>query len=344
MQSRIFIFLFFSFTAICLHAQDTLNNGGFERWKGGYVLPGRGTGQNIEKCCGQALAVPTYWGIVEQLMQMPTNQFVYKEIDTAYIHSGYFSARLTTDTTTKDSAGDVRDNIGLLVPGLVTCAGIVAYGSIGLSGNLYLTQAYSIGYPFNSNPAALNFYMNMNHLVSDTARYAYAFTRWDGVNMKEDTLAVNDVEIPDENIPANQWILYSDTMRYILPGAPDTLHLIFFGGKNADITKLGNSTWVDDISFYYPDSTTGLVHMDIDDAVGVYPNPASSTLNVKADQYMKGYSLEAYDLTGNKVIRSYIQGVTSSYNISLLANGVYFYRLLDKNANPVYAGKFSVAR
>ena len=88
-----------------------------------------------EKCCGQALAVPTYWGIVEQLMQMPTNQFVYKEIDTANIHSGYFSARLTTDTTTMDSAGDVRENIGLLVPGLVTCAGIVAYGSIGLSGD-----------------------------------------------------------------------------------------------------------------------------------------------------------------------------------------------------------------
>jgi Secretion system C-terminal sorting domain len=344
-----FTFLFYLLiSATGLSAQDTLFNGGFERWKGGYVLPGRsGATPGIEKCCGQALAVPTYWGIVEQLMQMPTNNFVYKEVDTAYIHSGYFSARLATDTTTRDSAGDVKDNVAVLVPGLVTCAGIVAYGSIGLSGNLYLTQAYSNGYPFNTNPTALNFYMYMSHQESDTARYAYAFTRWDSINMKEDTLAVNDVEIPDNNVPANQWVLFSDTIRYLLTGAPDTLHMIFFGGKNADINKLGNSTWLDDISFYYADSTTtptGLVHMDIDDAIGVYPNPATSMLNVKADDYMKGDRWQAYDLTGNKVIEGYIQGANSSFDISHLANGVYFYRLLDKNARQIYNGKFTVGR
>ena len=167
-----FTFLFFALLTARLFAQDSLNNGGFEIWRGGYFSPGRGANQsggNTEKCCGAALAVPDNWGIVEQLMQMPTNHFVNKEIDSANIHSGYFSARLFTDTTTMDSAGDVRDNIGLLVPGLVSCAGIVAYGGIGLSGNLYLTEAYSIGAPFMGRPTALNFYMKMNHPVDDTA-------------------------------------------------------------------------------------------------------------------------------------------------------------------------------
>ena len=136
-------------------------------------------------------------------------------------------------------------------------------------------------------------------------------------------------------------------IRYILPARPIHLHLIFFGGKNGDISKLGNSTWLDDISFYYPDSSgtpAGLVHLDVDDAVSVYPNPASNSLNVKADQYMAGDVFEVYDLTGNKVMQPLIQGIASSYNIGQLADGIYFYRLLDKNANPVSTGKFTVVK
>lgn len=339
--------LFISHMVLCLHAQDSLSNGGFEKWRGGYFSPGRGGQSNTEKCCGSALAVPTYWGIVEQLMQMPTNQFVFKAIDSAYVHSGYFSAQLLTDTTTRDSAGDVADARAVLIPGLVTCAGIVAYGSIGMKGDLYQTIAYSIGYPFVRKPVALNFYMFMDHPVSDTAGYAYALTRWDSVNMKEDTLAVNDVELPDEEVASNEWLLFSDTLQYLLPGAPDSLHLIFFGGRNADITKLGNSTWLDDISFYYGDSSTGptgLVHLDVDDAVTVYPNPASSTLHVGADAYMAGDIFEVYDLIGNRVMRPALQGISSSYDIVDLSSGIYYYRLLDKNASSITTGKFAVAR
>ena len=67
---------------------------------------------------------------------------------------------------------------------------------------------------------------------------AYALTRWDSVNLKEDTIAVNYVEMPDENMPANEWFLTRDTIQYTEAGLPDTLHLIFFGGKNADPEKM----------------------------------------------------------------------------------------------------------
>ena len=86
------------------------------------------------------------------------------------------------------------------------------------------------------------------------------------------------------------------------------------------------------------------MHFDIDDAVSIYPNPASDVLNVKADAYMAGYVLEVYDLTGNKLMQPEIEGSLSAYNINQLADGVYFYRMLNKNGNQIYAGKFTVAR
>ncbi|CAK9254269.1 unnamed protein product [Sphagnum jensenii] len=67
----------------------------------------------------------------------------------------------------------------------------------------------------------------------------------------KDTLAEHVVEIPDARYTDGAWHSFSDTIHYRLAGLPDTLHLIFFGGRNADSVKAGNTTWLDDISFYY---------------------------------------------------------------------------------------------
>jgi hypothetical protein len=256
----IFIFLL-SLTTAAAMAQDTLFNGGIEYWRGGEFAPGPG-GHGGYKCCGLALAIPDGWGIPEQPMAMPTNQFVYKEVDSAFIHSGIFSARLATTTTIRDSAGDLANGIAVLVPGDVTCSGILAYGSMGLIGDLYKNIAYSTGAPYADTPHGIAFYLLMEHDVPDTATYAYVFTRWDSVDLREDTLAYHQVDIPDAHVPYGQWVRYADDIHYTQPGLPDTLHLIFYGGRNGDSTKVGNVTWLDDISFYNADSaghTTGII-------------------------------------------------------------------------------------
>jgi len=340
-MKSVFIFLFLLTGAIAGMAQDSITGGGFEIWRGGYFAPHRGEG-----CCGAALAKPWGWGIPEQLMAMPVNHFVFEERDTTFIHSGYLSAKLLTDVTTLDSAGDVAGGVAVLVPGNVYCTGIVGYGSLGIQGDLYKTIAVSNGAPFTDTPSVLNFYMMMNHLTPDTGLYAYAFTRWDSVNHKEDTLAYNSVDISDDAVNMMQWYLYSDPIHYILPGLPDTLHLIFYGGRNGDSTKVGNTTWIDDVSFHYGpvSANTGLVHLSIDDAVSVYPNPASSMLYVRADQYMTGYTIEMYDITGNKVMNSSLIGTLSSYSIGSLSEGIYLYRLLDRSSKQVTSGKISIEK
>jgi hypothetical protein len=334
----IFTFLFALLSTAVALGQDSITNGGFEIWRGGFFSP------HGEGCCGAALAKPWGWGIPEQLMAMPTNHFVFKEHDTLRIHSGYFSAKLLTDMTTMDSAGDVAGGTAVLVPGNVYCTGILGYGSLGIQGDLYQTIAVSNGAPFADTPRALNFYMMMDHAALDTAMYAYAFTRWDSASHKEDTLAYNKVDLSDDAINMRQWYLYSDTIHYLLPGLPDTLHLIFYGGRNGDSAKIGNMTWLDDVSFYYTGqgANAGIVHLSIDDAVSVYPNPASSMLYVKADQYMTGYTIEMYDVTGSKVMNGTLTGTLSSYSIASLPDGIYLYRLMDRSGNKVTSGKVTI--
>ncbi len=343
-MKSVFTLLLLLSASMAAIGQDTITGGGFEIWRGGYFSPSPGEG-----CCGAALAKPVGWGIPEQLMAMPTNQFVFPERDSAHIHSGYLSAKLLTNVTTKDSAGDVADGLPVLIPGNVYCAGILGYGALGMMGDLYQTIAVSTGSPFTDTPQVLSFYIMMNHGALDTALYAYAFTRWDSVNQREDTLAYNRVDMPDDNVTMLQWYHYKDTIHYLLPGLPDTLHLIFYGGRNGDTAKIGNATWIDDVSFYYPgqdtstNTNTGVVHLSIDDAVSVYPNPASSTLYVRADQYMKGYTIELYDIAGRKAMTATLTGMLSSYPIDSLSDGIYLYRLLDRNNKQVTSGKISIS-
>lgn len=338
--------LLFIFTAAAASfAQDTLPNGGFEIWHGGFVSPGPGTGHGVG-CCGVALAVPQTWGIPEQLMGMPVNQFVYKEEDTAYIHSGGFCARFYTNITSKDSAGDFSRDSLLLIPGRVTCAGIVGLGRLSLKGDPYQTIASSSGINFTDTPRALNFYMLMSHDVPDTGFYAYAFTRWDSVNHREDTLASHMVEIADAGpVQSTAWQLFSDTIHYTMPGLPDTLHLIFYGGRNGDSSKVSNITWLDDISFYYVDGPrTGIVHLGLDDAITLYPNPSAASIQVRIDDYMVGYSIALYDLTGSRLMQQTLTTPLSTISTEALPDGVYLYRILDRGSNEVKSNKLTIAK
>jgi hypothetical protein len=103
---RSIFILFFTFIITAGHAQQhDVYNGGLEAWHGGYFVHDSAHQHGVQ-CCGAALAVPTEWTIPEQIMQMPNNTFIFKEKDTAFIHSGSFSVRMYTNTTTIDSAGN----------------------------------------------------------------------------------------------------------------------------------------------------------------------------------------------------------------------------------------------
>jgi|GEM_PF-1953308 len=333
---------------LCSFAQPNVYNGNFESWHGGYFNPGAGVDTpNVphgDLCCGAALATPDLWGTPEHLMAMALNHFVFREIDSTIVHSGNISARLLTDITDIDSAGDPTGTVAILVPGRVTCSGILGYGGLARTGDPYKTIAHSLGAPFADTPYALNFYIRFNHDVADTAMYAYAFTHWDSIAHRRDTLAVNVVDIPDATIPNNQWTKISDTIHYQLNGMmPDTLHMIFYGGRTGDSTRAGNLTWIDDVSFYYPnDSTSTGIREAHTSNVAVYPNPTSSALHIRLGATLNNrYSIAMYDLTGRKVIEEPVfnEAIIST---APLPDGVYLYRILDQSAAAISSGKVTI--
>jgi Secretion system C-terminal sorting domain len=167
-------------------------------------------------------------------------------------------------------------------------------------------------------------------------------------SQREDTLAFHQVDIATIVLPQNEWILFSDTIQYLHAGMPDTLHLIFYGGRNGDSTRIGNTTWLDDISLYYrgrnSSGATGIVHLSADDAVTIYPNPASNILHIRIDDHMVGSALELYDMRGSRILQYSLDKAASSIPTTSIPEGLYLYRTVDKNGDQFGSGKIAVTK
>ncbi len=309
--------MFLSNTAI---AQDTVQNGGLEQWR-----------LKEFKCCGRNIDQPWYWGIGEQLTGLNYNKFIFRVVDTANVHSGACSIKLYSDTTYLNN--------------LVLIPGIIAYGAMTDSASVNVAISpiiNSSGLAISSNPVSLNFYMKMDHGTNDTAYYMYVFTRWNFAQQKEDTLAYAQVDIPDDMENMDQWVQYTDTIHYNMPGTADTVRLLFFGGRFGDTRRQGNITYLDDITFYYP--TTGVVNLDGTPVIQVYPNPATDQLTIKTGQYKPGNTFSIFDAEGRLINITAIENYSTTINIPNQAAGNYLYRLADKSSTVLTQGKFTVVK
>jgi hypothetical protein len=313
----------FLFLSIATSAQqDSISNGAFEEWKLKEFL----------KCCGRNIDQPWYWGIAEQLTGINYNKFTFRCTDSANVHSGFASMELFSDTTYFNN--------------LVLAPGIIAYGELSDSASTAITIGpviKSTGFPLNGNPISFNFFMKTVHVRADTPYYSYVFTKWDSVGQKEDTLAyAPQVDIPDDPQNADQWISYSDSIHYLMPGTPDTARILFFGGRFGNPRLQGNATFLDDLTFGY--LSTGLVSLGGGPVLQVYPNPASNLLTVKTGQYKPGNELLIFDATGRYIFKAAIESYSTLIDVSRLEAGEYFYRLSDKGNVALTQGKFSVIK
>lgn len=316
----LFLYLILCFAFV--NAQTDVLNGGFEQWK-----------LKEFKCCGRNTDIPWYWGVTEQLTGLNYNKFIFRELEHPYVHSGNCSIQLFSDTTHLNN--------------LVLIPGIVAYGQMIDSASTAVTispvvQSTGLPLPLNSNPVSLNFFMLINHAATDTPYYMYVFTKWDSITQTEDTLAYAQVDIPDLAENMNQWIEYVDTIHYTAPGTADTVRILFFGGRFGNASLQGNSTYLDDVSLFYPG--LGVVSLDGEPVLHLYPNPASNLLTIKTGQYKAGNNFQIFDAAGRSLKTLPVETETTIIDISKLAPGNYFYRLAGKANTMLNEGKFVVVR
>jgi Secretion system C-terminal sorting domain len=311
---------------IIASAQTNLQNGDFETWRLREF-------RNGEKCCGRNIDMLYYWGMSEQLTGLNYNKFVFRETDSSVVHSGLICVKLVSDTTYLND--------------LVLAPGIIAYGAMQDSASTAVTigpviQSTGLPLPMSANPISLNFYMKMEHAATDTPYYVYVFTKWDSIAWKEDTLAYDQTDIPDDPENMNQWVRYSDSIHYTAPGIADTVRILFFGGRFGDANLQGNVTYLDDASLYYPG--TGLASLSGKPVAEVFPNPATRVLNVKTSEYQPGNLFAIYDATGRSIKNVMIENQNTVIDVSNLEAGNYFYRLTDKGKVMIAQGNFIITK
>jgi hypothetical protein len=76
----------------------------------------------------------------------------------------------------------------------------------------------------------------------------------------------------------------------------------------------------------------------------VYPNPATTLLNINSNQNLAGFNLQVYDVLGRMVISQMLTGASNVINVAALANGTYIYRVADKENGVVTQSKFNVVK
>ena len=73
---------------------------------------------------------------------------------------------------------------------------------------------------------------------------------------------------------------------------------------------------------------TNIDELTIEDAVALYPNPATSQIQIKlADSRFLGAEMQIFDVYGKLISNSTIQNLSNQVNISQLANGMYLVRI-----------------
>lgn len=319
-----FIYLL-SFAPIVAEAQWGLQNGGMEFWR-----------RKQFRCCGRNVDLPSNWGTPEQSCGINFNKFVFLEEDTHNIHSGRAAALLYSDTS---FFNDV-----VLQPGMLVYGG---YQDPTDSTIRIGQPVENYGYPVDSNPAGLQFWLKMSHDLSDTFSYMYLLTRWDSTAHREDTLAFSTKDVPDTHVPMDQYFQVLDTIQYLHPGHADSVKMIFYGGRFGNPALATNQTWIDDIVFTYTNTlanSTGIAPESPTSAFALYPNPVANTLRIQSAKGVNGESVELYDDLGRMVSQNVLYSALQTIDISYLAPGTYICRIVGTDHLSLFQGKVSIIR
>lgn len=74
----------------------------------------------------------------------------------------------------------------------------------------------------------------------------------------------------------------------------------------------------------------------------VYPNPSNGIFNVELENVTTNPQITIYNLLGQPIYFSKLTAVQTSINLSNQAKGVYLYRVLDENGNPISTGRLVI--
>ena len=94
---------------------------------------------------------------------------------------------------------------------------------------------------------------------------------------------------------------------------------------------------------YLKNPTTGINEISNNSYAQVYPNPASSVINVVVKSANQDGYIKIIDLTGREIESTPFSNGKTQFNTSGYANGMYLYFITDVNGSLLDKGKFTVS-
>lgn len=135
-------------------------------------------------------------------------------------------------------------------------------------------------------------------------------------------------DIPYEDL-ALPWFFHDDFPNYFNHMMTRYINSDYVGGD-----------WIPNYmgDYYFTlNNSTGLITSQQEEIL-LYPNPASTTLYLPAGVYPDIRQVEAYDLTGKRVLTEKLDN-RSSIEVGHLEKGIYFFRLLDAGDRTIFSEK-----
>lgn len=150
---------------------------------------------------------------------------------------------------------------------------------------------------------------------------------------------------------ADQWTPFDITtgLQNSIYGVAE-ISLVFASSAAYDFADLeqcegqaGSSLYLDGLAFRYDNEPLGLIEPLIPVVkTSVYPNPTTENVNFDFNKDVNA-NLVIYNINGQQIATSQINGNHAEYNASALTNGTYLYRIIDGNTI-LSSGKFAVAK
>lgn len=288
---------------------------------------------DFESWTGSGVGIePSGWVSGNAITSPPFNnpQSVFQETTAGKVHSGTYSMKLVTVTLTNNpSPTTIPNPMGAAFPGAIS------FSPLGLKD----------GCAFGSRPNTVQFWYQYTPTGGDSASCFVMLSKWNGAS--RDTIAVGGVVIQSA---ASSYTQSTITMQYLSTTLiPDSMRLYFSATCYTTLTcgTAGSTLWVDDITF---SGWNGINEHPSSTDVIVYPNPASSYVNVIAD-VNEAASVIAYDMTGRMVSTTALSSsnngsnrMSGVINTSDYSAGLYSYSVLDKDGNALRNGTFNVVK
>jgi Secretion system C-terminal sorting domain len=322
---------------------QTFPNAGMETWRSNTA----GTAPVI------SVHAPTEWYGFDSLAIASVQSFAF------ILHPGSnFHAQLYQENTIINSGAAsakvmtmVQDTIGIVPGSLSNAVARINFPVLIGGGTLASATTFSGGTQVTSRITSVSAY------VRYTAGIDSATGLWGGKDTAmltvqarghkhggNDTLVGNAALqiLPSTSFSqVTAYLVYWDSVDYSI----DTVRVIFSSSGGGRSKACDSSTlYVDDVSMTgvaNPDFT-GVKNVVNNNAVSVFPNPATSVLNISCLQ-SAATTFELYSVTGQMVAQKYLSG-NDKLDVSDLSSGLYIYTVRDNQSAIIQSGKVALNR